>query len=103
KGMPCSGLNVSLTAYNGLVPMSPYTTPRASRVSAALDCRCCESALNIVACCREAEILYRTAQNAMCRWYGSMHPKSRMPPAYGDMRTGERGSRRAGTGSVGQI
>jgi hypothetical protein len=23
KGIPCTGLNVSLAAYNGLVPMSP--------------------------------------------------------------------------------
>jgi hypothetical protein len=33
--MPCAGLNVSLTAYSGLVPMSPYTTPNAASVSAA--------------------------------------------------------------------
>jgi hypothetical protein len=38
SGMPCAGLNVSLTAYNGLVPMSPYTIPSASSVRAACDC-----------------------------------------------------------------
>ena len=35
SGMPCAGENVSFTAYSGLVPMSPKTTPSASRVSAA--------------------------------------------------------------------
>jgi len=35
SGMPWSGENVSLTAYSGLVPMSPKTTPSASNVSAA--------------------------------------------------------------------
>src|SRR5260370_22229381 len=33
KGMPWLGLNTSFTAYSGLVPMSPYTTPRAASVS----------------------------------------------------------------------
>ena len=33
--MPWSGLNVSFTAYSGLVPMSPNTTPSASNVSFA--------------------------------------------------------------------
>src|SRR5215213_8012817 len=34
--MPWSGENVSFTAYSGLVPMSPKTTPRAASVRAAL-------------------------------------------------------------------
>jgi hypothetical protein len=34
SGMPWSGEKVSLTAYSGLVPMSPNTTPNAARVSA---------------------------------------------------------------------
>jgi hypothetical protein len=34
SGMPCAGEKVSFTAYNGLVPMSPNTTPSAARVSA---------------------------------------------------------------------
>ena len=34
SGMPCAGEKVSLTAYSGLVPMSPNTTPSAARVSA---------------------------------------------------------------------
>src|SRR5512132_4060451 len=35
--MPCAGEKVSFTAYSGLVPMSPKTTPSASSVSAPLD------------------------------------------------------------------
>src|SRR5256885_2638021 len=35
SGMPWSGENVSLTAYSGLVPMSPKTMPSAASVSAA--------------------------------------------------------------------
>ena len=34
SGMPCAGEKVSFTAYSGLVPMSPNTTPSAARVSA---------------------------------------------------------------------
>src|SRR5262249_35515350 len=34
SGMPCCGENVSLTAYSGLVPMSPNTMPSAATVRA---------------------------------------------------------------------
>src|SRR4051812_48576247 len=37
SAMPWAGLNVSFAAYRGLVPMSPYTTPRASSVRAAVE------------------------------------------------------------------
>src|SRR5688500_3035418 len=37
SGMPWSGEKVSLTAYSGLVPMSPKTTPKAASVRAAVD------------------------------------------------------------------
>ena len=37
SGMPWLGAKVSLTAYSGLVPMSPKTTPSASSVSAAFE------------------------------------------------------------------
>ena len=30
SGMPCDGLNASFSEYNGLVPMSPNTTPIAA-------------------------------------------------------------------------
>ena len=33
SSMPWSGEKVSFTAYSGLVPMSPNTTPSASRLS----------------------------------------------------------------------
>src|SRR5712664_2895528 len=33
KGIPCSGLKHSFNAYNGLVPMSPNTTPNAAKVT----------------------------------------------------------------------
>src|SRR5512138_1445116 len=35
SAMPCVGENVSFTAYSGLVPMSPNTTPSAASVSPA--------------------------------------------------------------------
>src|SRR5579859_4665551 len=35
SGRPWGPLNASLNAYKGLVPMSPYTTPRAPRVRTA--------------------------------------------------------------------
>ena len=35
SGTPVAGAKISLTVYSGLVPMSPYTTPRAPSVSAA--------------------------------------------------------------------
>ncbi len=41
NGMPCSGLKHSLSAYSGLVPMSPNTTPTAPTTEArrfTLDC-----------------------------------------------------------------
>ena len=37
SAMPWSGEKVSFTAYRGLVPMSPNTTPSAASVSAACD------------------------------------------------------------------
>ena len=37
SGMPCTGEKVSFTAYSGLVPMSPNTTPSAARVSAVCE------------------------------------------------------------------
>src|SRR3989344_2150829 len=37
RGIPWPGAKVSLTAYSGLVPMSPYTTPRASRARAVVE------------------------------------------------------------------
>ncbi len=37
SGMPWLGEKVSLTAYSGLVPMSPKTTPSATSVSAAVE------------------------------------------------------------------
>src|ERR1700693_6560597 len=33
NGMPCSGLKHSFSAYNGLVPISPNTTPNAAKVT----------------------------------------------------------------------
>jgi hypothetical protein len=33
KGMPCCGLKHSFSAYNGLVPISPKTTPKAAKVT----------------------------------------------------------------------
>src|SRR4051812_6200554 len=37
SAMPWSGENVSFTAYSGLVPMSPNTTPSAASVRAGID------------------------------------------------------------------
>ncbi len=42
SGMPCAGLNASLSEYSGLVPMSPNTTPMAAIASARIECCCVE-------------------------------------------------------------
>jgi hypothetical protein len=46
NGMPRAGWKVSLTAYSGLVPMSPKTTPRAASVSAVREDLCVPSRSN---------------------------------------------------------
>src|SRR6266550_458192 len=50
NGMPCWGLNVSLAAYSGLVPMSPYTTPSARRARAAVGSLSFELPNGVVVC-----------------------------------------------------
>jgi hypothetical protein len=39
SAIPVAGKNTSFTVYNGLVPISPYTTPIAPKVNAAVDWR----------------------------------------------------------------
>ncbi len=49
SGMPYSGLKAVFSAYSGLVPMSPKTTPMAPRTRAARALRCSGE------CCAEAD------------------------------------------------